>query len=119
MPRSLGAAPVGVSTEAGHDHSRKVTPVVVPQVADTYVVDGAAAPDLSAIVYCLREGEAYNLHLIDLSKTPARRTRRLRPTARAATRCGKGPSGASPARSSLGEGSPAFAKDRASAAGEA
>jgi len=40
-------------------------------VADTYVVDGAAAPDLRAIVYCLREGEAYNLHLIDLSKTPA------------------------------------------------
>jgi hypothetical protein len=51
--------------------TRKVTPVVVPQVANTSVVDGAAAPDLSAIVYCLREGDAQNLHLIDLSKTPA------------------------------------------------
>ena len=51
--------------------TRKTTPVVVPQEADTSVVDGAIAPDATAIVYCVRRGEAANLHLIDLTKTPA------------------------------------------------
>lgn len=51
--------------------AHKVIPVVVPQVADTAVVDGAAAPDATAIVYCLREGTVQNLHFIDLTKSPA------------------------------------------------
>jgi Tol biopolymer transport system component len=51
--------------------TRKPSPVVVPQEADTYVVDGAIAPDGSAVVYCLRQGEATNLHVIDLTKDPA------------------------------------------------
>lgn len=51
--------------------ARKAIPVVVPQVADVWVVDATAAPDASAIVYCLAEGEARNLHVIDLTKDPA------------------------------------------------
>ncbi len=51
--------------------ARKATALVVPQQANTFVVDGAIAADASAIVYCLQEGDAQNLHLIDLSKDPA------------------------------------------------
>lgn len=47
--------------------TRKATPVVVPENPDARVIDAAAAPDASAIVYCLQEGDAQNLHLIDLS----------------------------------------------------
>lgn len=51
--------------------TRKASPIVLPQEADTFVTDGAIAPDGNTIVYCLRQGEAYNLHLIDLTKNPA------------------------------------------------
>jgi hypothetical protein len=47
--------------------TREATPVVVPEKPDTYVLDATVAPDVSAIVYCLQEGDARNLHLIDLS----------------------------------------------------
>ncbi|MBX3203566.1 MAG: hypothetical protein KF764_00795 [Labilithrix sp.] len=51
--------------------SRKASPIVVPEAADSRVTDGTIAPDGGSIVYCLREGEASNLHLIDLTKDPA------------------------------------------------
>jgi len=51
--------------------SRETAPVVVPSGADSRVIDGAMAPDGSGIVYCLQEGEASNLHLIDLTEDPA------------------------------------------------
>ncbi len=51
--------------------TRKPVPLVLPQAKDTYVTDAAPAPDASAVVYCLREGEATNLHVIDLTKNPA------------------------------------------------
>ncbi|MBX3192403.1 MAG: hypothetical protein KF819_35760 [Labilithrix sp.] len=51
--------------------TRKASPVVVPQGPDARVIDATAAPDASAIVYCLQEGEARNLHLIDLSGAEA------------------------------------------------
>jgi len=38
--------------------TRKVTPVVVPDVPDTRVADGAISPDGAAIVYCLQVGDA-------------------------------------------------------------
>ncbi len=48
------------------------TAIVVPP-ANAYVQNATVAPDGSAIVYCLREGDSsYNLHLIDL--TPAKPT---------------------------------------------
>jgi Tol biopolymer transport system component len=50
---------------------QKATPLVIPQEADTRVIDAAPAPDLNAIVYCLQKGEATNLHLIDLTTDPA------------------------------------------------
>lgn len=47
--------------------TRKATPIVVPEGPDARVIDATVAPDVSAIVYCLEEGDARNLHLIDLS----------------------------------------------------
>lgn len=46
------------------------TPIVEPP-SGSYVQDATVAPDSSAIVYCLREGDAYNLHLIDLTGAQA------------------------------------------------
>jgi Tol biopolymer transport system component len=51
--------------------TRTATPVVVPENPDARVVDATVAPDVSAIVYCLEEGDAQNLHLIDLSGAEA------------------------------------------------
>lgn len=50
---------------------REATPVVLPEGPDARVVDATIAPDASAIVYCLEEGDARNLHLIDLSGAQA------------------------------------------------
>jgi len=47
--------------------SRKASPIVLPEGADAAVLDGTIAPDASGIVYCLQEGDAKNLHFIDLS----------------------------------------------------
>ena len=49
---------------------RKAIPIVIPEDPDARVIDGTAAPDVSALVYCLQQGEATNLHLIDLSVDP-------------------------------------------------
>lgn len=51
--------------------TRKPSPVVVPEDADTFVFDAAIAPDGRGIVYCLKKGEATNLRYIDLTKEPA------------------------------------------------
>jgi hypothetical protein len=51
--------------------TRKVTPVIVPDQPDTAIDSVAAAPDARAIVYCLRHGDARDLHIIDLTKNPA------------------------------------------------
>lgn len=51
--------------------TREASPIVVPEGDDASVIDATIAPDASAIVYCLREGEAQNLHVIDLSVDPA------------------------------------------------
>lgn len=51
--------------------TRKVTPVVVPDQADVGIIDAAVAPDARGIVYCVRHGEAQDLHIIDLTKNPA------------------------------------------------
>lgn len=51
--------------------TREAIPIVLPETPDTRVVDATAAPDASAIVYCLEEGDAQNLHFIDLSGAEA------------------------------------------------
>jgi Tol biopolymer transport system component len=51
--------------------TRKSSPLVVPQDPDARVVDASVAPDGRGIVYCLQQGEAQNLHLIDLTKDSA------------------------------------------------
>lgn len=50
--------------------TRKAIPLVQPQAKDAYVFDAAPAPDASGVVYCLKEGEATNLHYVDLTKDP-------------------------------------------------
>lgn len=50
--------------------TRKASPVVLPQTLDTLVVDATIAPDARAVVYCLRKGEADDLHAIDLTTDP-------------------------------------------------
>jgi len=49
--------------------SRKALPVVVP-AAGASVIDGTIAPDSSAIIYCLQQGNTTNLHAIDFSTDP-------------------------------------------------
>jgi hypothetical protein len=51
--------------------TKKPTPVLLPDQPDMSIDSAAAAPDARAIVYCLRHGSAYDLHIIDLTKTPA------------------------------------------------
>jgi Tol biopolymer transport system component len=51
--------------------TREASALIVPEAPDTRVIDAAAAPDASAIVYCLEEGSSQNLHLIDLSGAEA------------------------------------------------
>ena len=75
----IGVTPVTVngSTRNGQGlfafdmASRTPSAVVVPEEPDTSVVDATIAPDGRALVYCLRKGDAQDLHLIDLTKTPA------------------------------------------------
>lgn len=58
---------------------RRLQPLARPHVArasgasalrEEPCTDGAIAPDASAIVYCLQQGETANLHLVDLTKNP-------------------------------------------------
>jgi hypothetical protein len=43
---------------------------VVPDKPNTTVRNATIAPDARAIVYCLGEGDANNLHVIDLTVDP-------------------------------------------------
>jgi hypothetical protein len=72
---ALASVPDGNSTKQVRSlfvfdmKTREATPIVVPE-GDARVIDAATAPDVSAIVYCLQEGDAQNLHLIDLAVDP-------------------------------------------------
>lgn len=49
--------------------TRQVSPVALAN-GDDSVLDGTVAPDGSVVVYCLRRGEADDLHVVNLSVTP-------------------------------------------------
>lgn len=51
--------------------AKAASPLVLPEDPDTTVDTAALAPDASVIVYCLRRGDARDLHVIDLAATPA------------------------------------------------
>jgi hypothetical protein len=50
--------------------TRKASAIVQPEDQDAQVIDATIAPDASAIVYCLQQGDATDLHAIDLSVDP-------------------------------------------------
>lgn len=51
--------------------TKAASPLVLPEDPDTTVETAALAADASVIVYCLRRGDARDLHVIDLTATPA------------------------------------------------
>lgn len=53
------------------DMARKQPLKITSPAGGARVENGAVAPDGSAIVYCVRDGASSNLHVIDLTKSPA------------------------------------------------